>query len=1029
MKRFSMAVAAMTCLGVTYQVYARWFDSLTAIDEQVQVQVPAEPPERPLQSKGLRDIARRWLPDQHWAQQANYAFERSDHVYVYAGSANLIDDPGERRGNRVRFAPFAMVIMNAEDPAAPPYVIRCDSARIRFEHPFRLELGARRPGRLVEAALDGAVNITGPDGLQIIGQNFAFSEGGSNASGPGDSPAAPALLYSDYPVEFAYGPGPGQTGRQSGSASGLQIDLIPSRDSILGRDGPRVGGIATIRLRRDVRLNLQYEQHGDDERDGELMLATVSSRGSFVFDVATHIATFEDNVVVEHPTGDAGEPQQVDTLHCDWLALQFEETPAESMHDVADSTSGDASSVLTVSAVSPEEARPRHPFANLRFRQLRAHGEPAVLRSDENKLIANMQELRYDSLTRQVVLLDDDSVQVQFDTTILNAPQVQVMHGTGGEVLSLKCLGAGRLEHYGDADDPPLFRAEWSDRLWYGPHPKSELWMIQLDGDARVIQTGHSGIQADHLALWIDQDSVSTLTEADPADAGAEVETADAAVQAARHRRLPLHYARAEGHVLMAAPEFRVQTEVLRASFTKADVTSREKVAGNVGRAPAGRNAAEAQQDSDGSWSLRADEVQVQMLHDPETDKSDVAEATARGRIEISRDPGDGDADTQPLSISGEQLHLENGGGTRQLLTMTGEPVHIRQGDLHLEGRDVVFDRGRNTAHVQGRGMLRFPVESDLSGQQLEHPVPLDVQWQEQMTFNGLEARFFGNVVLKLNDGHVNESRLYCEDLNVMLNETLSFTGDRPASREPQFKRVTCRDGVRTELYEWDGTRLNGIRVAELAEFTLEHETGLLEGLGPGVISSWSRGNGRRISIAPDATAEANQPAESNEPEWEYTQVHFSENMTGNARQRTVQLHGRVRAIYAPVQHPREVFRRDELSGDSPNAGQAVWLGCDELAVALYPWQDRQNEDYAVFGATGHCELEGKLFRAVADLISFDQSKELFTLKGLGDRKASIYYQRNPGDQPTRLPGQLIQFIPSRQRVSVQGATGFQASP
>jgi hypothetical protein len=217
--------------------------------------------------------------------------------------------------------------------------------------------------------------------------------------------------------------------------------------------------------------------------------------------------------------------------------------------------------------------------------------------------------------------------------------------------------------------------------------------------------------------------------------------------------------------------------------------------------------------------------------------------------------------------------------------------------------------------------------------------------------------------------------------------------------------------------------------VAELAEFTLEHESGLLRGQGPGVISSWTRGTGRRISIAPDATAEANQSAQANAQEWEYTQVHFSRNMTGNAQRRTVELHGRVRAIYAPVQHPREVFSRDELSGDSPNAEDAVWLGCDDLAIGLHRWPEREVEDYAVFGATGHCELEGQLFRAVADLISFDESKEQFTLKGLGDRKASIYYQRNPGEQPARLSAQRMEFIPSKNRISLEDASGFQASP
>jgi hypothetical protein len=181
--------------------------------------------------------------------------------------------------------------------------------------------------------------------------------------------------------------------------------------------------------------------------------------------------------------------------------------------------------------------------------------------------------------------------------------------------------------------------------------------------------------------------------------------------------------------------------------------------------------------------------------------------------------------------------------------------------------------------------------------------------------------------------------------------------------------------------------------------------------------------------------AQANQPVDSDHLDWEYANIRFSQSLQGNFKQKMLELKGRVRVLYAPVEHALETFSRDELSGDSPSAGHAVWLGCDTLSVTLHPWTDLpqagvdsepREGDFAMIGGSGHCELEGQLFRAVADHLSYDQSKELFTLKGLGTHEASIYYQKRPGDDPTRAPAQTIQFIPSQQRVKLEGSSGIQ---
>jgi hypothetical protein len=296
-------------------------------------------------------------------------------------------------------------------------------------------------------------------------------------------------------------------------------------------------------------------------------------------------------------------------------------------------------------------------------------------------------------------------------------------------------------------------------------------------------------------------------------------------------------------------------------------------------------------------------------------------------------------------------------------------------------------------------------------------------------------------VLLRLND-----SRLHCEEMDVRLDRRIEFAEDRPegekasAEERPQIKQVVCRDGVRLEIYEWaeaEKSRLVGIRKAELADFTLDYATGAFTGQGPGTINDWSRGGAERVSVAPNAVARANEPTEPDKLEWDYMNVRFSQTMTGNFKERIVELRGRVRAISAPVEHALETFAREDLSGDSPSAPHAVWLGCDQMSISLHPWDDlapepgmEQDEpregEFATLAATGHCELEGQVFRAVADVLSYDESKVLFTLKGLGNHEACIYYQKQPGEEPSRSPAQTIQFIPSQQRIKLDGSRGIQ---
>jgi hypothetical protein len=328
------------------------------------------------------------------------------------------------------------------------------------------------------------------------------------------------------------------------------------------------------------------------------------------------------------------------------------------------------------------------------------------------------------------------------------------------------------------------------------------------------------------------------------------------------------------------------------------------------------------------------------------------------------------------------------------------------------------------------------PVHQSITGEPLAIPSLLDIHWTRQMTFDGALAKFTEGVRTRLED-----SVMRCDEMTVALNRRVDFTDRRPSTRGLSIQTVKCLNGVDVEFYSWEERELIGVTKGRAAEFTLHYDTGDFDARGPGHFDGWQKGDGQRVEIEPNSIARANQPVEADPLEWEFSNVHFAGKITGNFQKRRATLHDRVRVLYAPVERALQVFVRDDLSMDTPSSRNAVWLGCDELQITLHPRPpssaSRQPEgekprDFVQLLAVGklsRVELEGRLFQANADTLSYDEATKLFTLRGLGANKASIAYQQRPATPYQEANGQTIQFNPARQSVSVQGSDGAFGSP
>lgn len=421
----------------------------------------------------------------------------------------------------------------------------------------------------------------------------------------------------------------------------------------------------------------------------------------------------------------------------------------------------------------------------------------------------------------------------------------------------------------------------------------------------------------------------------------------------------------------------------------------------------------------DGPIEVVSDLIRVKVLTHAEQRQSEVSEVWTEGHVIVRQTHG---PEELPLHMTGDKLHVLNRSKDDQVMTLWGSPAHVRDRGSHIEGREIFLDRLQNQSRVNGAGLLQLPVNRSLDGQELKEAKLLDVWWSEEMTFNGLNANFYGNVRAVLNNDGL-RSNMRCEEMEVVLSERISFiesqsdraTGDTKA----EVSRVYCKDGVEFDSYKYEESKLSEVRRGRFAEFEINQTTGDTSGQGPGWIKVWRRGRGKRASLTPNASVKANRALKPDAAEWEYMRIDFAGTADGNLKQKFNTFKDRVQIIYGPVERSLMVIKLEDLPKD------AGWMRCQSLRITQNEAKSDEDRGYIDLLALGNVELEGRSFNARADSISYDESKGLYTLRSQGRRKATIWRQLQVGGALSRADAQLMYFIPARNILKLDQAVGL----
>ena len=1007
-------------------------------------EMKAEPP------PGNRADAERFLPAAPWAAQAKFQIRLANGV--------LFSETWKPRNNSrdvYEFQPFAMICFdvsggeNGKGSAdQQPVTLVSERGLIRFSSEF--DPVNQKIGRVINCKLEGEVTVMGPDGLTIQGRDLFFDE-------------STMELRSDAAVDFTYQ-------KHHGTAEGLKVDLLPSEtprpDQLL-----RVGGVRLVTLLHQVEMDLV-------SKDGPLH---VTCEENFKLSPVDKVAVFQKNVQATYHA-ERGQPDRL--LSDDILRLFFEEDSATQQLDTPLSR-GDAPTfvpILRGNATQTMSAAPSQGYgaarsgsSSLVLTKLQATGHRVELDSPSNELVAVMTSLVYDvpSRTAKLAVVAPEGQAKASDLTAvivkqkrngieLSSPYLELAHDADGQILSAKGRGAGRLRRRLPTTNVIDLSAKWQTSFDLRPEPNSDMDRLTLVGRAILEQPNRkTGIKGEQIHFWFDRPigkngsdkltrsasegaesstditddsslarwvSVDTLARGPTVSANETkprtVPTQELTVREFRPRQL-----QAQENVTVVSPQMSAVTKLFVVNFSDESPKPSELAESSKSRRRV--RPASAEDDPDKSnhpkspaepLLLKADRIRAKVnlknaaANVANTDdlQAELTEVWTEGTVRVEQARGEGEV---PLLVTGERLHMRNvSRDGQQVLHIVGHPAEIVANGFDIKGNEVFLDRLNNRTWIEGAGELGMLVKNDFENRKLDSPAKLTVWWQEQMLFDGQTATFLGTVKSALKD-----SRLNCEEMEVVLTERISFQDDSGPPQQAEVRRVNCKNGVEIDHTLYTDRDLTEIRRGHFASLTLDQQTGRMDAVGPGEISMWRPGRGKRAALAPRAVAQANRPLESEVSNWEFTRITFFGKTVGNLRDRQTKFEDRVHIIYGPVANPLEIIDPDHL----PKDGGV--MECDSLQI-LQRKEENSQKPFVELEAKGNAKLEGRAFNARADEITFDESKELYTLRATGNRQVTIWRQTTPVGEPNELNAKSMWFIPSLNRIRSDQTSGIRGT-
>lgn len=971
--------------------------------KEPQYVLPATDPEDPRPSEQVA-VAMEHLPNHDWVKGADNTFRIGD-IYIYANKVEQGEHVQEEgRGFQIRFSPFALVWTNPQaQPGDPPRMrITADRAVIEFNTPFDFlnrDDQNRTHGRPVFGTLEGEVKIEGPNGLQIVGRGFTFSE-------------SALRLWSDNDVRYHYGP-------HHGTGHGLQVDFLPTEEHLATPGQPRLGGIKSAALLREVVLNLVGEEPDPaGQRRSPLKAGDelkVTSDGRMQYDMEASLITFDHNVKVRHPLPD----EQEEGLDCDLLTLVLAAASKDPMQKDPSRPQPE------IAQAANEVPAAGQGFADwlpgkLEVTEIRAD-DPGKQRvqffSKPRDLQCNAAQIEYDLQKRLLTMRDPATVDVLQGANELHSPEVILtLDDNNRDVRQAIARGTGSANTR--LNDGRTVTARWKKQLIKTLDPATHLDIVELQGAASVTLGLDYELSGDALRVWTTPLATGAAFDADPA------------VKSKKGAPPPrVERVAGVGQVVLRSPQASAHTRRLDVTFKPEplppEAAKQQNTLFGFGQpdssSPRSRVRQRGPQRTPAApLDITAETVTAVVSRDPVDEKRmALSELWADHSLTVTQPLKPGEPALQML---GQHLHVQSLQPAQQLVKLTGSPAQIKSGQSRLEGRDIRMDRQQNSLKVVGAGVLNHAVSSGMNGQQLERPQILQVKWAEKLDFNGQTAEFFEKVEAKLE-----QTTMHCSEMHVTLLNPVRFSDPqltKLSANRLQVARIECENKVEIESSEHQGNIIISRSRGSLGHFVVDNITGKTEAMGPGYFREWRRGQ-QRTEAKPSSKGTRSQQPQSKNLDWTYSRIDFQGLMKGNVHERFTTFEDHVEIVYGPVAHATDIIDPEELDG-LPEGAAAIT--CDTLNVEQFP-ATASAAAYIRLSAVGNTKMEmeydGDPFHARADEVKFDESNDFYLLRSIGGQKVEINRQPTTENPDGHMTCGRVEIYRRQRKIKFLHLTGL----
>lgn len=891
----------------------------------------------------------------------------------------LMKDFHEVGENRLELEPLTIIAFESDQEQdkwdKPVVVLNADKAILQFSE---LNLAFGKIGDLVGGQLLGNVQITRKS---ADGQHEPLNVLTS------DVMLASNRIETKRDVQF-------QMGKHQGSGRHLiaQFEEGPNRGQ---QKGPNISGLSILELVHVDRIVLSTEGRGllgnaaempglREQSSQMYASAPVEIRclGSFVFDGSHRVATFRDQVQVRRLVASG----VTDQLDADLLEVHFQkEAPAGSAEQ-------------TAAAAQEGDADAKN--AKLKMQRLVAVGNPFRLSAMSVSANAEGGQLIYDLIKKRIEVKGSPNAILTKDKYRCESPHLMYELGDNPSHLGrVWSAGPGVFTgNLNDKDPSELSKLSWQDQ--FRIEPQNGEYAVAVEGNATVSSGDKGQISGDKLFVFLQ----------------------DATPPGEKKQKLVPSRLHGIGRISIDTPQLVGRTNEIKTWFQFEEPQVGQ--GSEPGKLPLGNlpggppsNAARQQQlaqqqaadEKPTRFRLSGETIQLVVRFDGE--KSYLDSAQISGQVQMAEMP-EGEGLVDPFMVRGNVVQLLNAADNNAEIHVTGEPATV-------SGRGLVMRSGRlRVNQLQGRiwtdgpGTLEFPLDRDFQGRKLAVPEYFNVQWQ-----GGLEAQhdqivFDRAVKIQGRQSHLNTARLA-----ITLNRPISFT-DTNANKALSAKRVECSGGVQLYNRNVDLGALKSVDQFEGKTLAINQETGDIQAQGPGTAKTVMMGNPNAQIPGQPAPA---KPAD--EKQLTFLRVDFVSHVSGNVHRREVTFHKVDRAFYGPVKS-----WDDEIDLQNPVAMNAtdVTLRCDQLTVVQHTKQSGLSGGEIL--AMGNSEVQGKMFSAWADRISYSTDKHLLTMSGNGRNAAQLIHQQRIGGSRQTLTAGKIQYWPETRKFQVDDGKSIDVS-